>query len=503
MTGKTEAATKDRQRYSTDSLLFEMDNGGARGGGPGLPRHTFADDPFFHDPRNDVFSDFGTNARRRFGGSNPRIFEDDFFDNFNNGGGFGNEPSFFRSSLPRRGTPLNTSSFERPSHMQRQQTTPQNVQENRSPTQQRKNAPDYSMPQQQPQQPNIHHQRQSSSGSNYGGGGMSHQQPGGNVHVIHVQQQPQQPASSFVEVNNADPSSYTNGQLNPDKRRRFSANGPQQNYSDSPNDITVNNSPSIKIPTVKVEDYSNKRDRSASAAHSPAISEQPIPLPPPVYVQQQEQSPEYSSQKSTEFEDNSQTRPGNMANESEAMPLLQNPPKNFVPLASCTEQLVNLLDETERRVEQMREAASQLEQEKEAVLDILNNVKLTSEILKLEKSDEEDVNITAERILKRCKAVDVVVNTPRNEDQARALEDVNKIIQSVVTKMQDDLTATKETVQRFLNACSPDEPNGPIDQRFQIKIVECTADDQKKIRRKLAQIIAQIELAEKTCQPVN
>lgn len=58
-----------------------------------------------------------------------------------------------------------------------------------------------------------------------------------------------------------------------------------------------------------------------------------------------------------------------------------------------------------------------------------------------------------------------------------------------------------QTVQRFLNACSPDEPSGAIDQRFQMKVVECTADDQKKIRRRLAQIITQIERAERACNP--
>lgn len=54
----------------------------------------------------------------------------------------------------------------------------------------------------------------------------------------------------------------------------------------------------------------------------------------------------------------------------------------------------------------------------------------------------------------------------------------------------------------MLNACSPDEPDGPIDQRFQAKVVECTADDQKKIRRKLAQLITQIDRAERACMPI-
>lgn len=40
------------------------------------------------------------------------------------------------------------------------------------------------------------------------------------------------------------------------------------------------------------------------------------------------------------------------------------------------------------------------------------------------QGDKDDLNLTAERILKRCNAVNVVVNTPRNEEQARALTQV-------------------------------------------------------------------------------
>ncbi|TKR61030.1 hypothetical protein L596_028198 [Steinernema carpocapsae] len=97
--------------------------------------------------------------------------------------------------------------------------------------------------------------------------------------------------------------------------------------------------------------------------------------------------------------------------------------------------------------------------------------------------------------------VEVVVNTPRNQEQAQALSAVNNLIEGAVVKMQEDLCNSKETVQRYLNACNPEMPEGPIDQRFQAQVIECTADDQKKIRRKLANIIQQIDRAQRTCQP--
>lgn len=132
--------------------------------------------------------------------------------------------------------------------------------------------------------------------------------------------------------------------------------------------------------------------------------------------------------------------------------------------------------------------------------------------------------------------MNVVVNTPRNDEQTRALEEVNGLIEMVLERMKENLSSSKDvsaaaghlntknhprgvlhlvslsssspepgaafqTIERFLNACSPDEPNGPIDQKFQAKVVECTADDQKKIRRRLAQMITQIDRAQRTCLP--
>lgn len=58
--------------------------------------------------------------------------------------------------------------------------------------------------------------------------------------------------------------------------------------------------------------------------------------------------------------------------------------------------------------------------------------------------DKEDLNLTAERILKRCNAVNVVVNTPRNPDQERALAHVTQLIETHVQKMHENLHGTKE-----------------------------------------------------------
>jgi hypothetical protein len=83
-----------------------------------------------------------------------------------------------------------------------------------------------------------------------------------------------------------------------------------------------------------------------------------------------------------------------------------------------------------------------MEQEKESLLDTIKNIKLTGESLKLAQGwflifttnitffhsgDRDELELNAERILLRCKAVDVYVNTPRNEQQSNALKHVNYV----------------------------------------------------------------------------
>jgi biotin-(acetyl-CoA carboxylase) ligase len=67
------------------------------------------------------------------------------------------------------------------------------------------------------------------------------------------------------------------------------------------------------------------------------------------------------------------------------------------------------------------------------------------------------LELNADRILTRCQAVSVSVNTPRDEHQEIALQKVEEVIQSVVNRMQEDLTMAEAKIRGFLNACMPDE----------------------------------------------
>ncbi|CAD5231450.1 unnamed protein product [Bursaphelenchus xylophilus] len=263
--------------------------------------------------------------------------------------------------------------------------------------------------------------------------------PAPQVHVINVHPNKHE---GIVEINSAT-SNYTNGKLNPDRAQQ----------EETKEKIETK----VKPKEEKVEEETKAKDIGA-------------PGPEMAPKEEVKEKPKFSRKTSVD---------------------------------GCCDKLYSLLDDTELRVEKLRETAAQLEAEKESLLEIINNLKMNTEILKLAENDQEDINATTERILKRCRAVDVVVNTPRNEEQTRALEEVNFLIQGVCEKMNENLAFSKDAIERFLNACSPDEPNGPIDQKFQAKVVECTADDQKKIRRRLAQLISKIDRAERTVAVEN
>jgi len=167
-------------------------------------------------------------------------------------------------------------------------------------------------------------------------------------------------------------------------------------------------------------------------------------------------------------------------------------------LEEIGDRLVAMLDEIEKRVENLRETAALMEQEKESLIEMLNTVQMNKDMLRLSISEKEDIDATTNRLLSRCRTVEVNVSTPRNNDQERSLKAANEQIEELLAKLQEDIANSRQTCRRFLNACNPNQPDGPIDQRFQSVLIGCTADDQKKIRRRLEQIFQLIERADKT-----
>ncbi|EFO83917.1 CRE-UNC-23 protein [Caenorhabditis remanei] len=156
------------------------------------------------------------------------------------------------------------------------------------------------------------------------------------------------------------------------------------------------------------------------------------------------------------------------------------------------------LDKIEIQVEQLRKKAAELEMEKEQILRSLCEISVHNCMFKLEECDREEIEAITDRLTKRTKTVQVVVETPRNKEQKKALEDASAMIQDVGGLIQQDIEKAKLCLQTYLNACSYEETVGAACQNFMKIIIECAADDQKRIKRRLENLMSQIENAEKT-----
>lgn len=462
--------------------------------GRGLPRRSFTDD-FFNDP----FDNFNPISQphgfqRRF--TERGLFDDDvdnFFDGFSRGGEhqipFRDEPSFFRSSMPRRQykPPTNFhgktegSSVERPIPIQLKQTS----------SSQPKSTSPILMEDQDEITENVHRIpiRQMTSSDNQ-------------------KEQKHEPKNAPAKYeHNILPTEALTGHNPADKRRRFSNCQQRQNehnYANSRNQFK-------SVPDIVIDDYGDGRITSDGEQVKSVVIPLPapaIPLPAPqqrIKVENERRMEEMEDEKQSEVNvsENEYTTVqvgkynANINNEDEKL-IAAASDVHIVPLVDNGEHLIQLLDDTERKVEQLRESATSLEQEKETILDMLKNIKLTGSLLKLEQSDRDELVLNADRIINRCRSVDVCVNTPRDEHQNQALQHVNEVICTALNKT-DDTLKTKAKIQGFLNACMAEE-NGHIDDKFQSLIIACTADDQKSIRRRLVKIIEQIEQTQQVSQ---
>jgi hypothetical protein len=101
--------------------------------------------------------------------------------------------------------------------------------------------------------------------------------------------------------------------------------------------------------------------------------------------------------------------------------------------------------------------------------------------------DKEDIKVNVDRLERRCSTVEIAVTTPRNASQMRALTDVNRMLDEIACQLKQGIAQGRNIVQPYLNACQADaDPSScPVDQRFQSLMMECTGDDQKKIKDKL------------------
>ena len=105
--------------------------------------------------------------------------------------------------------------------------------------------------------------------------------------------------------------------------------------------------------------------------------------------------------------------------------------------------------------------------------------------------ESQDLQVTIERLRKRCEAVDVKVHTVRSPEQEQAFSKVQSLIEDlericIFEEVLSDQESLQRRAQCLLNACTSEAPSeGPIDYKFQGMILGCKLEDQKLVRHRL------------------
>lgn len=99
--------------------------------------------------------------------------------------------------------------------------------------------------------------------------------------------------------------------------------------------------------------------------------------------------------------------------------------------------------------------------------------------------DKEDINQFADRIISRCDTVHINVHTTRSDSQQNCLEEINTMIDKIVSMLRNDPDNAKSICQSYIVSCSPSDNDETGSKVFETAVLGCTLDDQKRIFKRL------------------
>lgn len=98
--------------------------------------------------------------------------------------------------------------------------------------------------------------------------------------------------------------------------------------------------------------------------------------------------------------------------------------------------------------------------------------------------------------------MDIKIRPVRSSDQIEAFERANQCIDGLNRIMaKEGKLGAKKRCLSYISSCSSDDWGdsytesllGPIDERFQKMVIECSLEDQKTIKKRLKSLLEQIE----------
>ncbi|XP_033118730.1 uncharacterized protein LOC117118277 [Anneissia japonica] len=148
------------------------------------------------------------------------------------------------------------------------------------------------------------------------------------------------------------------------------------------------------------------------------------------------------------------------------------------------EYLLKTLDELERQVERFRDTAKTLQEDKTVILERINKISQSQAISDLTQDKKDELELYIDRLCKRCITVELNVITVRSTYQECAITKVKDILKQLKEDILINKAGTRDKIQRYLNTCTADG-EGALDYKFQAILLDCAAEDQKEVKKRL------------------
>ena len=168
-------------------------------------------------------------------------------------------------------------------------------------------------------------------------------------------------------------------------------------------------------------------------------------------------------------------------------------------VGECNDSVRQVLDDVEAQIETLREAVTRLAREKQAVLEVLEGIGQSLPGAPLSEVEREEVELEVDRLRGRVEEVKSELETRRTASQRQSLEAVEEKICQLVREVQTeaDGAGSSRTCRGYLAACGGTEPGqgpGQTCHKFEALVLGCAVEDQKRIKRRLSDLLSQIEI---------
>ena len=176
---------------------------------------------------------------------------------------------------------------------------------------------------------------------------------------------------------------------------------------------------------------------------------------------------------------------------------------------NCNDNVRQVLDDVEAQIERLREAVTRLAEDKRGLLEVLEGVSQSVPETPLTAVEAEEVVLEVERLRGRVEEVMCGLETRRTNTQKESLLAVEAEISALVSLVETDPDGDRvsKTCRGYLAACGgpPSGHEGPAISchKFEKIVLGCAVEDQKMIRKRLTDLLSQIEIiADHNCPSV-